>query len=116
MATYRRKDVIEKCFDDVKNLEEMKRMRTRKSETTDGKIFCAFIALITASGIEVKLRTLMDDKSLSKAGLTREMEKIYVGVNDQGRRQLNPVTKMQCAIINELGLTEDDLRAYIISA
>jgi transposase len=115
LATYRRKDVIEKCFDDVKNIEEMKRMRTHKTETTDGKIFCAFIALILASEIEVKLRRLMDEKSLSKAGLLREMEKIYVGVNDQGRRLLNPVTKMQRTIMNELGLTEDDLRAYIIA-
>ena len=115
LAAYRRKDVIEKCFDDVKDLAEPKRMRTRDGDTTDGKIFCAFIALILASEIEVKLGNLMDKKSLSKAGLLREMEKINIGVNDQGRRLLNPVTKMQCAIMKELGLTEDDLRAYIIA-
>jgi transposase len=113
LAAYRRKDIIEKCFDDVKNVEEMKRMRTHKSETTDGKIFCAFIALILTSEIEAKLRSLMNGKSMSKAGLLREMEKLYVGVNDRGRRLLNPVTKMQRTIMNELGLTEDDLMAYI---
>jgi hypothetical protein len=40
---YRRKDVIEKGFDDIKNHIDMKPMRTHNSKTTEGKMFCAFM-------------------------------------------------------------------------
>ena len=37
---------IEKCFDDLKNETDMKRLRTQSDETARGKLFVAFIAQI----------------------------------------------------------------------
>jgi len=48
LETYRRKDTIEKGFHDLKNHIDMKRLRTHSSNTTDGKMFCTFIAMIAA--------------------------------------------------------------------
>ncbi|MDR3204820.1 MAG: transposase [Deltaproteobacteria bacterium] len=78
LAKYRRKDVIEKSFDDLKNHISMKRMRTHKTDTTDGKLFCSFIALIVASELDVNFKNFMNKKSISKEGIIREMEKICV--------------------------------------
>jgi transposase len=113
LEKYRRKDVIEKNFDDLKNYIYMKRLRTHTDDTTNGKIFCAFISLIIASEIGVRLRKFMEQKALSKAGLIREMDKICVGVKNNDPRLLNPLTKTQRMIIKELGLNEDDLRDYV---
>jgi transposase len=113
LEQYRRKDAIEKSFDDVKNHIDMKRLRTHTTATTDGKLFCAFLALIVVSEIGAKLGDLMKKKSMSKAGMIREMDKIYAGQDKNGWRLLNPVTKTQRSLINGLGLREDDLQAYI---
>ena len=47
-----RKDVVEKCFDNLKNALDMKRIRSHSKESSDGKIFIAFIALILRAIIE----------------------------------------------------------------
>ena len=112
---YRRKDVIEKSFDDVKNYISMKRLRTHSTETTDGKLFCAFLSLILVSEIGAKLGKLMKDMSLSKAGVFREMDQISAGLDKEGWRLLNPVTKRHRAILHALGFNESDLFAYITS-
>jgi hypothetical protein len=91
----------------------MKRLRTHATATTDGKIFCAFLALIVVSDIVAKLGEFMKKKSMSKVRLIREMDKIYAGYDKNGWRLLNPVTKTQRLLINGLGLVEDDLQAYI---
>jgi transposase len=44
---YRRKDVVEKCFDNLKNAIDMKRLRSHCTESSDGKMFIAFVSLIT---------------------------------------------------------------------
>jgi transposase len=116
LAKYRRKDVIEKGFDDVKNHEDMKRLRTHRTETTDGKLFCAFIGLIVLADIGVKLGDFMDKKCWSKIHLIREMEKIRIAATSNGKRLMSPLTKTQRTIIETLGLSETDLRAYVSEA
>jgi hypothetical protein len=112
---YRHRDVIEKKFDDIKNYIHMKRLRTHNTATTDGKLFCAFISLIIASEIGVKLRELMRKKSWSKDDVIREMEKIrVVMMNVKNPRLINPVTKNQRLIMEAFGLSEDDLKRYAL--
>jgi hypothetical protein len=91
----------------------MKRLRTHTTATTDGKLFCAFLALIVVSDIGAKLGELMREKSLSKSGFIREMNKIYVASDKEGLRLLNPVTKTQRLLMNGLGLDEEKLRAFV---
>ncbi|MDR2380740.1 MAG: transposase, partial [Bifidobacteriaceae bacterium] len=55
LDAYRRRDAIEKAFDDVKNHTDMRRLRTHNDDTTSGKLFCAFLALIALSFIQDKI-------------------------------------------------------------
>jgi hypothetical protein len=91
----------------------MKRLHTHLSTTTDGKIFCSFIALIAAIEMVNKLSEYMQKKSMSKDALISELEKIKVVVMSDGRRLMNPLTKTQRTIFQEFGLSQNDLINYI---
>ena len=56
MRVYRDKDAVEKCFDDLKNSLDMKRLRMHTAATVDGRLFVQFIALILISAIRKELR------------------------------------------------------------
>jgi transposase len=57
----RNKDVVENCFDDLKNSLDMKRLRVRSSETMSARLFVRFLALI----IDSKIRnTVKSNKKL----------------------------------------------------
>ena len=113
LSAYRRKDVIEKGFDELKNHIDMKRLRTHNTTTTDGKMFCAFIALIAVSKMANMLTLFMKSKSMSKDGLISELEKIKVVTMSDGTRLMNPITKTQRTIFEACNLSEDDLKAYV---
>ena len=113
LKRYRRKGAIKKSFDDVKALESSKRWQERNHAVADGKMFCAFIALIAASEMGWKLGKLMRKKNLGLKGLMKRMEAMCVGISDNGWRLLSPPTKKQRAIMEAMGLDEDDLRAYL---
>jgi transposase len=113
LEIYRRKDVIEKGFDDTKNHVDMKRMRTHLTETTDGKMFCAFIALIAVSQIANGLSGIKRKKPIGKPEMIMELEKIKVVYLKDGRRLMNPVTKAQRTILEACGTTVDDLMYFI---
>ena len=112
LKVYRRKDVIEKGFDDLKNHIDMKRMHTHTGTTTGGKLFCAFIALIAISEMTNKILALNRRKAMSKADVISELEKIKVIQTLDGKRLMNPITKTQRAIFEAFNLKENNLRAY----
>jgi hypothetical protein len=116
LAKYRRKEAIEKGFDDVKDQIKMNGLGTPNAETTDGKLFCAFIALIVVSEIEKKLGNFMRRKRWSKSHVIAEMEKIPVVLAADGKRLMSPLTETQKAILETFGLTEDGLKAYVLSS
>jgi transposase len=111
---YRRKDVIEKGFDDLKNHIDMKRLRTHNTHTTDGKLFCAFVALIATSHVNAKLGAFMKDKSMSKDSAIAELDKIKAIFVSADRRLMNPITKTQHSILEAFGLGEDEIKSYIM--
>ena len=113
LSDYRRKDVIEKGFDELKNHIDMRRLRTHNTATTEGKMFCAFIALIAVSKLAIMLSDFMKSKSMSKDGLVSELEKIKVVTMSDGTRLMNPITKTQRTIFEACDLSEDDLKAYV---
>jgi hypothetical protein len=114
LDVYRRKDAIEKGFDELKNHVDMRRLRAHTDQTTAGKMFCAFIALIATCQIQAATKTAVkrSKQSISKKGLLAEMDKIKVIEATGGLRLMNPATKLQRDIIQAAGLTEDDLTAY----
>ncbi len=56
LQIYRDKDIIEKCFDDLKNSLDMKRLRMHTIETVDGRLFVQFISLIFTSALRREMR------------------------------------------------------------
>jgi len=115
LSVYRRKDMIEKGFDDLKNHIDMKRIHTHTTATTDGKLFIAFIALIAVSEMQAKLGKMMREKSWSKDAVIAELEKIKVITAADGRRLMNPITKVQRMMLETFGLSVDNLKAYVAS-
>lgn len=113
LSIYRRKDTVEKGFDELKNHIDMKRLRTHNSNTTDGKMFSAFIALIAVSRMAYYLSDYMKSKSMSKDGLISELEKIKIVTMTNGTRLMNPITKTQRTILDACKLSEEELKIYI---
>jgi transposase len=116
LVIYRRKDVIEKGFDDLKNHIDMKRLRTHNTHTTDGKLFCAFIALIVTSYINAKLGAFMKDNSMSKDSVIAELEKIKSVIVSADRQLMNPITRAQRSILEAFELSENKVKSYITPA
>jgi transposase len=56
LETYRRKDIVEKTFDNLKERLEMRRTGVYSDETLHGKFFLQFIALIYISYIQKHMR------------------------------------------------------------
>jgi transposase len=110
---YRRKDIIEKGFDEIKNYIDMKGLPTHVSSTVDGKTFCSFIALIAAIEMTNRLSKCMKKESMDKDAVILELEKIHVVVMSDGKRLINPLTKTQCTIFEAFGLSQDDLMNYV---
>jgi len=69
LQVYRDKDVVEKCFDDLKNQLDMKRLRMHSSAAVDGRLFIQFIALILMSALRKELR----ESNLIEKYTTREL-------------------------------------------
>ena len=113
LDVYRRKDMLEKSFDDLKNHIDMKRLHTHTTATTDGKLFLAFISLIAVSELQLRLNKMMREKSWSKGAVIAELEKIKVVSASNGRRLMNPITKTQRLIFEAFDLSEDDLRTHV---
>jgi transposase len=123
LEKYRRRDIIEKAFDDVKNHIDinpidinpidMARLSARDTETTDGKLFCAFISLIVVSEIEAKLRDLKTKRRWNKDSVIKELEKIRLIKGNGGKRLMTLMTKNQRSILEAFGLKDKELKAYV---
>jgi transposase len=74
LQIYRDKDVVEKCFDDLKNQLDMKRLRMHSSATVDGRLFVQFIALIYMSALRKEMRQSGLIKRYTVRELLQEME------------------------------------------
>lgn len=113
LSLYRRKDIIEKGFDDIKNHIDQKRMHTHNDATTEGKMFCAFISLIAISSLNSKVHDIKVKKLLSKDAILSEMDKIKVVTVKDGRRLMNPITKTQRLILEAFNMDQDKLKSYV---
>ena len=106
---YRRKDVVEKCFDNLKNAIDMKRLRTHSTESSDGKMFIAFVSLILRSILENVIGEFNRKNNLTIEKVMKELSKIRIVTLSNGTSLLNPITKKQRMIFENFGLSEDDI-------
>lgn len=96
LEIYRRRDVVEKSFDNLKNSLDMRRLYVQNKDTADGKLFCAFIALIVHSYMRNHLSEYMLTHKLTFDKILLELRKskqIFSPKYPSGFRSLNPPSK-----------------------
>jgi len=100
MRVYRDKDAVEKCFDDLKNSLDMRRLRMHQLATVDGRLFIQFIALILISALRKEMRESGLIEKHTVREVLREMETL-TKVKYSGRygRILTEITKAQRDIV-----------------
>lgn len=105
LQVYRDKDVVEKCFDDLKNSLDMKRLRMHSIKTVDGRLFVQFIALILMSALRKRMRDSRLIEKYSVKELLLEMEPL-TRIRYEGKygTVLTEVTKPQREILTLLGI------------
>ncbi len=93
---YRHRDVIEKCFDDMKNETDMKRLRTQSGETARGKLFVVFIAQIVRAYMLNNLTDYMRKNTYTMKKILNELDKIKCfAPRPTSSRLIDPLTKNQ---------------------
>lgn len=109
---YRKKDIIEKCFDDLKNEIDIKRLRVHSDAAADGKMFIAFIGLILKTFIHNTLREYIDtNRPMSMLQIFDELRMIKTVKTKDGMLLRNPLTKKQRTILERFDITEEVLEA-----
>lgn len=76
LEIYRRRDVIEKSFDNLKNDLDMRRLHVHSEEAAEGKAFIAFLALIVHSQMQKKLQAYMDGNKYTFRKILLELDKV----------------------------------------
>lgn len=109
LRVYRDKDVIEKCFDDLKNQLDMNRLRMHSSTAVDGRLFMQFIALIYISALRREMRISGLIKQYTVGELLQEMETLTkVKYSGKYGHILTEVTKPQRQILAALDIELSD--------
>lgn len=102
---YREKDIDEKMFYQLKNYEELNRLRTHNQKTTDGKIFNLFISLIIRNYMQQKLKSYMNINHLTLEKCILKLEDIkMIKIKGQPPRLLKELTKQQKELLKILGV------------
>ncbi len=103
LRVYRNKDVVEKCFDDLKNQLDMKRLRMHNSSSMDGRLFVQFIALIYMSALRKKMRKTGLIEKYNCRELLGKMETITkIKYNRKYGHLITEITKSQRHILEIL--------------
>lgn len=105
LQIYRDKDAVEKCFDDLKNDLDMKRIRMHTKETMEGRIFIQFIALL----ITTRLKQVMNEagwfKDYDLQEIIDEMKSLReVKIEGTRRKYSTEPTPLQRKVIELYGL------------
>ncbi len=94
---YRQKDVVENCFDDLKNSLDMKRLRIHSSEAMNNKLFLQFLAVILVSRIRNVAKNHESLHRLSVRELMEAMESVvqisYYGTNRSTISETGPLQR-----------------------
>jgi transposase len=108
LEVYRRKDIVENCFDDLKNILDMKRLRIHSSAAMDSRLFIQFLALILISSIRTVAAAAKQNKEMRFMTVREIMDAMecIVRITYSGRygSTISEIAPLQRDIINALGL------------
>ena len=109
LKVYREKDGVEKCFDDLKNELDMKRLRVHNACRMQSRLFIQFIALILLSQIRKVMREKMPKRGYTAKSLMMEMESLTtIHYSGKYKNKLSEITKSQREILLAFGVNLDD--------
>jgi transposase len=108
LEVYRKRDIVENCFDDLKNILDMKRLRIHSSATMDSRLFIQFIALILISRIRTLVAEAKQNKEMRFLTVREVMEAMecIVRITYSGRygSTISEIAPLQQDIVNAFGL------------
>ena len=107
---YRGRDTVEKAFDNLKNALDFNRLKIHLNQTTDGKVFVAFIALILRIHLQTHIKKIKRTQKFTISKVLLELEKIKVVTLHHDKHMLMPLTKTQKNILEALDLDPQALR------
>ncbi|MGC8804366.1 MAG: IS1634 family transposase, partial [Candidatus Ratteibacteria bacterium] len=105
LSLYRRKDLVEKFFDTLKNELKDKRLRIHSQEVLEGRLFVSFLSLILYSALTRTMREKEFFKDYTAPELLSELKKIKMVEMENGRVYFTEVSKKQRDIFQKFGLT-----------
>ena len=106
LGIYRRKDVVENCFDDLKNALDLKRLRVHSSEAMDSRLFIQFISLILLSSVRAIAKTSEALRHSSPRDIMEALEAI-VRITYSGRYgcAISEIAPFQKSILETFSLS-----------
>jgi len=105
LRLYKRKDVVEKFFDNMKHDIERKRLRIHSQETFEGRLFLDFLALIIYSMISSVMRKEGINKDLTVQELMYEFKKIKLIRLGAKKTIVTEVSKKQRELFQSFKIT-----------
>lgn len=110
----RRRDTIEKSFDNLKNDLDMHRLHIHNDETAEGKVFCAFLSLVVLSDMmncfgEYISRNPRRSTSLFRAPARSSGKSAYA----RSYTLLNPLSKTVKEIFSLLNIPSKRLGSFV---
>lgn len=109
LKVYREKDIVEKCFDDLKNELDMKRLRVHNACRMQSRLFIQFVALILLSQVRKVIREKIPKSGYSAKGLMMEMESLTtIHYSGKYNNKLGEITKAQREILLAFGVNLDN--------
>ena len=104
LKLYRRRDRVEKVFDNMKNDLDRNRLRVNKEARVKGSLFITFLSLILVSHIENKIRSSKTLKNMTKQEIFYELKKIKVIKFSDGLHLINEVSRKSKNIFKEFSI------------
>jgi len=108
LQIYRNKDSVEKCFGDLKNRLDMKRLRIHSASVMESRIFVQFISLIYMSELRNMMRRSELDKKYSAREILLEMETLSeIKYSGKYGKIYTEATKQQKEILSKFNISLD---------
>ena len=105
LRVYREKDVVEKCFDDLKNGLDMKRLRVHLSGRMKSRMFIQFISLILTSRIRKTAQEKLPSSNYTPRSMLLELESLTtIRYTGKYKNRLVEATKSQREILAAFGI------------
>ena len=105
LRVYREKDVVEKCFDDLKNGLDMKRLRVHLSGRMKSRMFIQFVSLILTSRIRKTAQEKLPSSNYTPRSMLLELESLTtIRYTGKYKNRLVEATKSQREILAAFGI------------